>query len=94
MSATLDDAVSANPMIVAQRLDKGAVLMNTTNGDCFELNAVGAAVWNYIGRGISLVTVVDEIARDYGVDRGTVSTDVLRLIEELARQGIILLASR
>jgi hypothetical protein len=94
MPATLDDIVKVNPMIVAKTIDRGAVLMNSANGDFFELNAVGSVVWDRIGRGESLPTLVDAIAGNYGVDREKVSADVLRLIEDLAGRGIVILAAR
>jgi hypothetical protein len=94
MSATLLDGFTINPLIVARQMNQGAVLMNTANGDCFELNVVGATVWEHIGRGTALPVLVETIANQYGVDRETVSADVLRLIEDLARQGIVTLAPR
>jgi hypothetical protein len=94
MSATLRDGVTISPLIVAQKMAKGAVLMNTANGECFELNVVGAAVWEHLGQGAPLPVLVETIADHYGVDRETVAADVLRLIDDLARQGIVMLAAR
>jgi hypothetical protein len=68
--------------------------MNTTSGECFELNAVGAAVWELIGRGLELEAITDEIVRAYAVERSTASSDILRLIDDLARQGIVTVARR
>jgi hypothetical protein len=90
MPRTLDDVLRANPMIVTRPMAEGAVLMNATSGDCFELNAVGARVWDEIGRGVKLRELVQNLARDYGEDPATVGADVLRVIDDLARQGIVL----
>lgn len=87
--ATLDDSVTASPLIVARRIDKGAILMNTASGDCFELNGVGALVWDLIGRGLNLPAIVDELVRTYQVDEATARSDLQRLVDDLARQGIV-----
>jgi hypothetical protein len=93
MPATLDDTIKANPMIVVRQMSGGAVLMNTMSGDFFELNAVGARVWDAIGRGTPLPALVDDLSRAYTVQRETVAGDLLSLVDELARRGLVTLAA-
>jgi hypothetical protein len=87
--ATLDETVTASPLIVARRMDTGAILMNTSSGDCFELNGVGTLVWDLIGRGLALGAIVGEIVKAFKVDEATARADLQRLVDELARQGIV-----
>jgi hypothetical protein len=70
-------------------MDKGAILMNTSSGDCFELNGVGAFVWDCIGRGMGLEAIARELVKAYEIDETTARADLSRLIEELERQGIV-----
>jgi hypothetical protein len=94
MPATIHDSVTASPLIVSRPFDKGAILMNTSTGDCFELNAVGASLWDLIGRGLELEAITAEIVRAYAVDPAIACADLLRLVDELARQGVVVIARR
>jgi hypothetical protein len=87
--ATLGDSVTASPLIVSRGMDKGAILMNTSSGDCFELNGVGALAWDLIGRGLALEAIVGEIVKAYRIDEATARSDLRRLVDELAQQGIV-----
>jgi hypothetical protein len=75
-------------------MDKGAILMNTSNGECFELNGVGALAWELIGRSVALEEIVDAIVRAYRIDATTARADLERLVDELARKGIVRVARR
>ena len=67
----------------------GAVLMDTATGDCFELNGAGRDIWHKISAGADVDDVVDDLLRAYEVDRATLAADVRKLVEELARRGIL-----
>jgi hypothetical protein len=94
MAATLDDVVKVNPMIVARDMDKGAILMNTMNGSCYELNSVGAIIWNYVVRGMPLRAIAETLASDYNIERIILDADIIRLVDDLASQGIVNLVPR
>jgi len=94
MPAAIDDLVTPSPLIISRTMESGAILMNTANGECFELNRLGATVWDAVGRGLRLDQVVDDIVRTCDVDVATASADVLRLIDGLAQQGIVSVARR
>jgi hypothetical protein len=87
--AIFDGSVTASPLIVSHEMDKGAILMDTSNGACFELNGAGALVWDRIGRGLALEAIIDEIVEAYDIDKDTARSDVQRLVDDLARQGIV-----
>jgi hypothetical protein len=91
---TLIPSVTASPLIVARRMDKGAILMNTSSGACFELNGVGTLIWDLIGRGLTLEAIVDEIVKGYETDAATARSDLERLVDDLARQGIVRVTPR
>jgi hypothetical protein len=93
-AAPLDDTVTPSPHILARRMDAGAILMNTASGDCFELNAVGARVWDLIGRGYALEAILDQVVSTYAIDRATARDDLQRLIGELAQKGIVRITRR
>jgi hypothetical protein len=94
LSASIDDAVTASPLVVSRQMDQGAVLMNTASGDCFELNSVGASVWDFIGRGLGLEAIVAEMVKKYNVDEATARADLLLLVNDLAGRGIVHVSRR
>jgi hypothetical protein len=89
MADAVDRQLLANPLITAQRMEAGAVLMDAATGECFELNRVGADVWEQIASGGEVTKVVAVLASRYGVAEERVSADVAKLIEELLARGLV-----
>lgn len=87
------DTFRVKPTVVATRMPDGAVLVDSATGDCFELNRVGARVWDSLERGEDPITIVDSLAAEYSVESSLISTGIAALMEDLARHGI-LVASR
>lgn len=79
----------ANPMVLARELPDGAVLINSETGDCFELNRVGREIWEHVTRGESFDRIVETLADRYAIDQGVLSADVASLVDNLARNGIL-----
>jgi hypothetical protein len=92
MSEGSGSKLIVNPMVMTQRMPGGAVLMNTETGDCFELNRVGADIWERVSRGDLVDTIVDSLAREYSIGRSVLSADVSTLIDDLARRGILVVS--
>jgi hypothetical protein len=79
----------ANPNVVTQGMDDGAVLMDMTSGECFELNRIGAEVWRRLGNGESTSELIEQIAASYGVPTSVVQSDVDQLLDRLTRSGLL-----
>ena len=94
MSKESKSRLVANPSIVMQLLPEGAVLMDSASGNCFELNRIGVEIWKALRLGRSSTEIEDELIGRYSVDRATVSSDIEALIEDLARQGVLVVAQR
>jgi hypothetical protein len=82
----------ANPMVVAQAMPEGAVLVNTESGNCFELNRTGAEIWEFMARNEDPATIADAMIDRYGLERSEFSADLERLMSDLARHGILIVA--
>ena len=94
MGDTGKSDLSVNPRIVMQPMSDGAMLMDTASGDCFELNRLGVEIWTALCDGRSTQEIADELMRKYSADSATVSSDVESLIEDLARNGILILSGQ
>ena len=83
------DALTTNPTVVSQPTKEGAVLLEMTTGECFELNRVGAEIWAGLAKGEPLADIVAALARRYDVPPSTIETDARTLIDELEARGLL-----
>jgi hypothetical protein len=79
----------AGAHVVSQPTEQGAVLLEMTSGECFELNRVGAEIWGGITKGVALSQVVQDVASRYRVSASTVESDARALVAELKRRGLL-----
>jgi hypothetical protein len=84
----------APPAVVMQPTESGAVLMDRVTGDCFELNGLGAEIWNLLAAGESSSEIAAKLALRYDVPEMTVADDVQTLVTDLARHGLLDLRHR
>jgi hypothetical protein len=94
MIDSLEVSLAVNPTVVTRTMVDGAILMNAMNGDCYELNALGATVWEQIGRGVPLKGIVAALVERYDVGESKLGADVLRLVDDLAQHGIVTLEGK
>jgi hypothetical protein len=83
------DKLAVNPLVVAQTMQDGAVLVEMATGDCFELNRVGAEMWSRLAGGASVGEIVTAIAERYDVAASKVDADFRVLVAELTRRGLV-----
>ena len=81
--------LTTNPTVVSQQTKEGAVLLEMTTGDCFELNHVGAEIWAALLNREALPEVVAKLAHRYGVPVATIETDARALIDDLKARGLL-----
>jgi len=79
----------ANPNVVVQQTNDGAILMDMASGDCFELNRIGAEIWSRVAAGEALAELVARMAATYGLPPAAVEADVRSLLAELTRNGLL-----
>ena len=86
---------SANPSVIFQKLDDGAVLFTPETELYFGLNAVGALVWDLLPpRTGSLELLCASVAAAYPeVPADTIRMDVEELLEQLVAEGLARRAS-
>ena len=90
MAGTVSDKrFSAKADVVCTPMEKGALLVDLASGDCWELNRVGAALWEKLAAGGTLNEAAQEIQTTYEVDPGIVDADAVRLCESLVRAGLL-----
>lgn len=94
MSISLDYVFSRNENIVFRKIEDEYVLvpMLTSSDEVehiYNLNRVGAAVWERIDGKRSVREIVDELAKVYDEARGQIETDVLAFVDDIYQAKII-----
>ncbi len=75
--------------IIDRVVDGEALLIHRSSGDLFSIDSVGTSVWRNIDGTRTVGDLVELIMDEYDVDRARVEADVLRLVEQLADEGLI-----
>ena len=84
----------ANPSVIFQKLDDGAVLFAPESEIYFGLNSVGVAIWELLP---PVLQTVDELCTRVGAlfpdaPAETIRTDVAELLDQLVTEGLALRA--
>jgi len=82
-------AVRQRPGTLCREIDGEAVLLDTEAGIYFGLNEVGTRAWALIGPGARLGAVCDGLLADYDVDEARGWQDLVQLVGDLARHGLV-----
>jgi hypothetical protein len=95
VSLALADDTRVNPArhVNVQPVDDRGVLVDLRSGRCWELNAVGFAIWRLLADGRSVADAAGEIAHRYAVDAAVSRTDVTDLVRSLLGEGLVAIAA-
>jgi hypothetical protein len=66
-----------------------AVVLNLETGIYFGLDEVGASVWRLLERPVSVREICDALMKQYDVERARVETDVVELLTEMMKEGLV-----
>jgi len=81
--------VTIHPDVVFRVLDDGAVLVDLSTNQVFELNTSGAFVWERVTLGDAPDAIVDAVIARFDVDRDAARGDVTELLAALASRGLV-----
>jgi hypothetical protein len=71
-------------------VDGEALLIHLPSGEYFSLDSVGTLIWQNIDGSRTIEDLAELVLDEYDVDREKVVADVLRLVEQLAGEGLLL----
>jgi hypothetical protein len=74
---------------VFQEIGGEAVLLDLASEKYFALNPVGTRIWTAIGDGAPLQRAYETLLAEYDVDPARLEADLLALVDELARAGLV-----
>ena len=80
---------------VAYELVQGeAVALNLKTGLYYKLNHVAACAFDYLARGLALRDLEDFLLREFEVDRATLRGDLVGLLADLEKYGLVIRGPR
>ncbi len=89
MSGIWAQKIELSEDVLHQELSGETVLLNLKTEHYFGLDPVGTRIWQVLGETASAETVIARLLDEYEVDEPTLRADVERLIDELAKAGLL-----
>ncbi len=86
---TLGSKVVASNNQVSTELGGEAVILGVNEGEYFGLNEVGARIWSLVQSPITVAGICAAIVDEYEVSQDDCERDVLELLSDLSRKGLI-----
>jgi hypothetical protein len=86
---TLESRVRRKDDVLFQELQDEAVLLNLTTGVYFGLDPVGTRIWQLFAEREVLADIAHAIVREYHVTEDRCAEDLLTLIADLDREGLV-----
>lgn len=86
---SFDSVVVASENQVYTELADEVVILDTDKGIYYSLNPVGAFIWRKMLEPTPVKALHDAVLAEFEVDSEQCRQDVLRLLEDLSKQGLI-----
>ncbi len=87
--ATLASRVHVNDDVLFQELQGEAVLLNLKSGVYFGLDPVATRIWQLFAEHEVLSEVAQVVVAEYDVAEDKCSEDLLKLVDDLAKQELV-----
>ena len=73
---------ATSPNVVWSEVDNEVIVLDTSSGDFYSLNATATEVWKGLESNDSLETIAAHLSAKYGIDVAQAGQDVSALAEE------------
>lgn len=87
----LTSVVTRAESFAAAEVDGEIVAVALASGACYALGAVGSRVWALLAAPARVDAICDVLLREFAVDRATCEAQVLELLEDFRREGMLVL---
>ena len=89
MTISFSDRVTVPDEILISNLQDESVVLNLNSERYFGLDNVGTRMFSVLTNSESIDAAYESLAQEYNVDRQMLRDDLIVLIENLLRQGLI-----
>jgi hypothetical protein len=84
-----DDRIRISGGVSARQFDGQWILLDLAGGNYFGLDEIGGTIWQNLSAGKSPAEIAGLLAPAYDVAEPILLRDVLRLVDELVRHGLV-----
>ena len=78
-----------SPAIAYREIEGQILVLLPRDPELRTFNATAAFVWKRLARRAALPRIVDELAREFGIERARAEADVMRFVRDMTRQGLL-----
>lgn len=78
-----------NKEVIQSRVGDEVVMLDVESGYYFGLNSVASVIWDMMKDKIELNSLVENLMKEFDVDKATCELDTLELLEEMKAKKII-----
>ena len=95
MTIKNDTVYTVSDNVVAREIEGEIIIVPLVSGigdledELFTLNATGKAIWDKVDGRRRLADIITELAAEYPAPSGEIAADVLGLVAELVRRGML-----
>lgn len=83
------DIIKHAPEVAWRRVEDEVVILDLKNSIYYSLSAVGARIWELIGKGTGLEEIVQKVGNEYSAKENTIRRDLKNLLERLRKEKLI-----
>lgn len=78
------------PAVVHEHIDGETIILNLDTGNYYSLVEVGAAIWDYLVKGVSIEEIFSMVRANYRGVGDEVETSIKMFLEQLRQEGLII----
>jgi len=86
---TKESIVTVSKDQVACDMAEESAILDLKSGQYYGLNPIGTRIWALIQEPTSVVDILSKLLNEYEVDAERCENDLLTLLEELERKGLV-----
>jgi Coenzyme PQQ synthesis protein D (PqqD) len=79
----------SGPNVIYQAIEGEVVIIRLDTGTYYNLDTIGAEIWQQVARRATLAEIVDTLAAHYDGERASIQNAVVKLIGELESEKLI-----
>ncbi|TNC46859.1 PqqD family protein [Rubellimicrobium rubrum] len=81
--------LSPSPEALESRVGDETVILHLGNDTYYGLDTLGTEIWGLLKERVPLTEIRDRLAADYGVSAATIEADMVRFLDDLMRNGLL-----
>lgn len=91
IAVTLQSVTAQAPDLVGSSIEDHTALLSITNGAYYSLDPIASRIWQLVEQPRPVTAVVDELLKEYAVDRAQCETHTLAFLQQLADADLLVL---